>query len=794
MKFSRHWLWLLLLVPIAIGAARLRFDVDVLNLLPGELPVVQGLKIYQQNFSTSRELIITVESSDSEQAEAAAKKIADTLRHATNLVSSAIWQPPWLERPADSAELIGYLWLNQPPYIFSELTNRFQGENLTNTLREAREQLAASFSPNDIALRQYDPFGLLSLPESATGNIPSFGQGQEIFASADGTFRIIFVEPKESLSNYRNAIAWLKKIKALVQSEKLSDGPEKIKVHYTGGPAFTAEIAGGMESDMAGPSVGTLGIIAILFYFTHRRWLPLIWLIILLILILGGTLALGGLFFGRLNVVSLGFASILLGLAEDFGIVLYQESQSHPELSLAEIRRAAAPGIFWSAVTTSGAFVLLNLSGLPGLGQLGWLVAIGIALAAVVMLFAYLPPLLRHRTEKAGNEVPQHGLHFSQSQPRIKATWTITILLVAFAGFLLWRDPPQFDQSPNSLRPKKSEAYDAMAEMKVKFSGKKEPLWLLIEGRNEEEIGRTLEASEQILNRAVSNQTITSFNLPTPLWPKAEFQQKNKSTALTMAAEEARLTRAALSFGFTSNSLAMTRNIFQTWQVAAAATNTFWPTNENSRWILDEFSARDKNRIFAAGLIYAPTNTSFAQLSTLNSQLPSNVHLSGWDLLGPAISKLVFSELPKVLIPILLVILISLWLAFRSLREVLLSLATLFMSGVCLVILMHFAGWTWNMMNLMAVPLLLGMGVDFSIHMQLALRRYGGNWTDVRDSIGRALLLAGSTTVAGFASLGFSSNAGLASLGKVCAAGITCAMLVAVYLLPVWWSAVRRKR
>jgi predicted RND superfamily exporter protein len=89
------------------------------------------------------------------------------------------------------------------------------------------------------------------------------------------------------------------------------------------------------------------------------------------------------------------------------------------------------------------------------------------------------------------------------------------------------------------------------------------------------------------------------------------------------------------------------------------------------------------------------------------------------------------------------------------------------------------------------VPLLLGMGVDFAIHMQLALRRHGGDVRFVRRSIGRALLLAGSTTVAGFGSLSFASNAGMASLGKVCATGIACAMLTAVFLLPAWWAKFR---
>ena len=58
----------------------------------------------------------------------------------------------------------------------------------------------------------------------------------------------------------------------------------------------------------------------------------------------------------------------------------------------------------------------------------------------------------------------------------------------------------------------------------------------------------------------------------------------------------------------------------------------------------------------------------------------------------------------------------------------------------------------------------------------------------MRRTIGRALLLAGTTTVAGFGSLAFASNAGMASLGKVCGSGIACSMVIAVFLLPAWWS------
>jgi predicted RND superfamily exporter protein len=99
-------------------------------------------------------------------------------------------------------------------------------------------------------------------------------------------------------------------------------------------------------------------------------------------------------------------------------------------------------------------------------------------------------------------------------------------------------------------------------------------------------------------------------------------------------------------------------------------------------------------------------------------------------------------------------------------------------------------GWKWNLMNLMAAPLILGTGVDYSIFMQLALQRYRGNVDMAYRSVGRALLLCGGTAAAGFGSLILSSSAGMASLGKVCACGIAANMLISVFLLPVWWKSI----
>ena len=378
----KRWLWLLL-IPLALGLTRLRFDVEVLNLLPRELPVVHGLQLYQRHFASANELLVTIEAPDAERAERAARSLAEHLRTATNLVTAAHWQPPWLEQPELAAELAAVTWLNQPPAVFAQLTNQLG--NPAATLAATRERLATSFSPEEIARASFDPFGLTQLPASVSAPA-SFGRGDGMFASADGTFRLLFVKPRGALATYPECAAWLEAMRAHTAAWQRDNAASGITLHFTGRPVFVAEIASGMERDMQNSVLGTLGIIAVLFWWAHRQWRPLLWLLALLTLTLAGTLALGGLVIGTLNVVSMGFAAILLGLAVDYGLVMYQEALAMPGATATEVRQHRGPGILWSAVTTAGAFLVLNFSGLPGLGQLGTLVALGIALGALAMV------------------------------------------------------------------------------------------------------------------------------------------------------------------------------------------------------------------------------------------------------------------------------------------------------------------------------------------------------------------------------------------------------------------------
>jgi uncharacterized protein len=783
---------------ILTGAARLRFDVEVLNLLPDKAPEVQGLKLYQQNFSNAAELILTIRATAPELAEETARRMAESLRLETNLVADASWQAPWVERPAQAAELAAYIWFNQPPSVFGTLTNRLLPHGAAERLAETRQRLTSSLSPHELARLSQDPFDLLTPPTSTKAS-GVFQSHEDLFASPDGRFRLVFVRAARDLRTYPACHAWLESMAQSIASARVEHAiPPEVQIRWTGRPAFVSEIAGGMERDISSSILGTLFIVACLFWWAHRSWRPLLWLLVLLAVILATTLALGGLLLGTLNVVSAGFAAILVGLAVDYALVLFQEHRAAPALTAPQVQRAVRRSIGWSAATTAGAFLLLNFGGLPGLAQLGTLVALGIGIAAVTMLYAFLPPLL-HSSEGATAAGPRRG-HWTPPHLRSRATVSAaTALLIVLSAVVIWFKPPVIDHSPDPLRPSQSAAYSALNEIRSELKQEKEPYWLLIAGEDEAEVANRLAQVQPRLERAQASGAIESLTLPGDLWPRPQFQRENQAVALQLLQGRDQARQIALNTGFAPSSLASTESMWATWEQAMNSRTVYWPTNELSRWVLSKFSAHSGTQWLALGFIYPGTNSVSAASAggqlrwTDDLQMPG-VWVAGWSLLGEAVLQVVQREFWRVLIPMALLLVLSLWLTFRRWTEIALSFGLLLLSTMVLLGVMAVAGWSWNLLNLMAVPLLLGAGVDYSIHMQLALRRHGGDLAAAQRGVGRALLLCAGTTATGFGSLAWSSNAGLASLGAVCATGVIGTFALATGLLPGWWHNLAGSR
>ena len=293
----------------------------------------------------------------------------------------------------------------------------------------------------------------------------------------------------------------------------------------------------------------------------------------------------------------------------------------------------------------------------------------------------------------------------------------VTCLILIAAATVLSLHRPGLDKSGNALKPQRAEAETTLDEIKSEVMGlPPDPLWLIVSGRNEAEVYQRLQLSEKLLNAAASNHVIGKPELPTALWPRPDFQAANRAAATVLGRQGPLLRETALDAGFNTNALVLTDELVRTWARAGASTNVLWPTNSLAQWLLERFRARTPDEWLVMGTVSPPTNhVENAALAQLSSQLAgSQVFLSGWELLGSTTLKRVQAKLWQLVAPMVVLVLASLWFAFRRPTEILLGVAVLLLSGVFLLALMAVAGWSWNLLNLMALPLMLGTGVDYT--------------------------------------------------------------------------------
>ena len=128
------------------------------------------------------------------------------------------------------------------------------------------------------------------------------------------------------------------------------------------------------------------------------------------------------------------------------------------------------------------------------------------------------------------------------------------------------------------------------------------------------------------------------------------------------------------------------------------------------------------------------------------------------------------------------ILVLLLWITLRRIGDVLLTLVPLLIAGVVTLELCVVLDLPLNFANIIALPLLLGVGVAFKIYYIVAWR--AGKTALLQSSLTRAVLLSGMTTATAFSSLWVSSHPGTSSMGKLMALALLCTMAAAVLFQP----------
>lgn len=130
-------------------------------------------------------------------------------------------------------------------------------------------------------------------------------------------------------------------------------------------------------------------------------------------------------------------------------------------------------------------------------------------------------------------------------------------------------------------------------------------------------------------------------------------------------------------------------------------------------------------------------------------------------------------------------IIVFLIIDFKSIRNTILALISLIMGATWMVGLMAVFGIKFNVVNFMALPLIIGIGIDDSVHIIHRYKIEGpGKIPTIMRFTGRAILLTSLTTMIGFGSWGLATHRGIASMGQVLFLGVGSCFLSSSIVLP----------
>lgn len=754
---------ILVLIVSIMGLRRLSFATDILEILPQGVAEVKALKSFRQHFDDDYKVILLLRHEEEifeEDVEEFTAFLAEKLPS-----GEVSFRSRFEDDPASFAPSLARMWADTDPEEVKELTGKLLDPvALRRLVEESKDKVALSLDQGEATMASYDPIGFLSHPAMEQLKGIDFN-----YQSEDGKMWLITIGKSELGLGYKDHGEWVRKIREAADQWS----GEGFTYGLTGGPVRSAEIGEGMEDDMAGTILMTSVIVSLLFLLIQKSPVQLVILGVILVLVFFITLGLAGWVFGTLNLVSVGFAAILLGLVIDYGVVIAREASRGK--SAREVRREMAPGILWAALTTAVVFGLLMLSTFVGIQQLGGVILIGLIVGAVVCLWVMpwaleiFPPKERKGTEKAPFPGAKVGAIF------------LIICLVGAVGVFGTKGSPEISFNISMVELDVSEAtqtFELIQEFYPAWS--KKNISLLASGETLSEVRDSIEFAEARIEALKAEGVVVRSEWPVKILPDPVARATNAASWREVSEKSEEIVEALKEAGFSAKGYELDQLVLQclseTPDELDAFTRLFYHENGS-------FAGRVqlKDRV---------NTESAAKLTVLNDH---GVTASGWQFLQVVLLPKVKQDFYFLFIPATVVLLVALIVVFRSLKDAAMTAMVLVVVLLLVNALSVLSGRPWNFLSSLAIPLIVGTGIDYSIHLIFALRRSGGDLVKVWDGVGKAICFCGLSTVVGFGSLAFASNQMLQSMGILCGAGVFLTMTLSVLVVPGFWCFFHRR-
>jgi predicted RND superfamily exporter protein len=785
---------------IYVLVTRMKLDTEVLNLLPTGFESVEGLKVYNRDFSQVRELTFALVSQpeDVDKLEEFAPQFAQRLREqpwCTRVLAGAPIETP--EGIHDLQSIAIPLLLNLEPGAFSETLALLEPQKIRERLQRLHQELEAG-SPRPQIELGLDPLGVIGPALKPFAGNAAMEEDQPL-TSPDRTMRVFLTVTNQASLSAFDCQKLMREVKAFQQSahEGWDGGPLQILV--TGRSAYVAEISLSMRHDIVITLLGSIVLVGAVFYIGFHRWLPLLGMGFSLLLCCLVALAAGLLIFHELNMVTVGFCAILIGLGVDFAILVfgrYQQARdegSDHTAAVSEAVRTLGKAIFFGALTTAVGFMALLLAGSRGFTQLGVLIALGISFAGIFMLTVFFLVLPRKASTPRRDwmfDLVKKYVRWTVRRPAPMLWISIPLLLLLTAIALSPRPPIIFDVSTHSMEPKRSDAGYALKTIMDKMPARWEPVIGMVQAKDPQQLHDYWQKIAAHWTEVQAAGKIKGFSTPAALALSPARLQTNRERLRSANLSVARdaLEAAIAAEGFSRETFDSAFTLLEQLQGAAYPSVQLpdWRTQlppASSWWFLvDRYFAHDP--LLATGFV--TTNEPVAtqeQKEMLHRELPVAgipMVLSGWSF---TLTDLVpWSQRQLILISALMAIFDVTLLAvlYRDWRLWLIQVATLAMAVCAMIASMKVLQIPLNLLNVLAFRLVLAIGVDYGIYVLLVWQKARQLDHDVAGVV-KPVILAGLTAICGFGSLGAANNPTLAGLGYACALGLFWSLAATIF-------------
>ena len=600
-----------------------------------------------------------------------------------------------------------------------------------------------------------------------------------------------------------------------------------LKLQFTGSYPIAARSEQAIRRDMIGSVIGSVVLLQVLFLLAYRR--PF-----MLFALAFGPVALGILAgFGMYSVGSSGLTpltavlgAILAGMGIDYSvqyIALYESERaagSSPRSAAEETATRMSPAVLAAWATSVVGFVAIGFSTVQALRDFAVLGTLGLT-GAFLCAVAVLPALLM-LTDRRHTPPPLSRIRFG-TEPLLRTLggqrrlWLGLTCAIAIAAVLVIArargDVLPLETDLTVMHPRPNPAIDAQYDLAARFGISPGSLAVYLRAPDPQRlVTLAYDVNEKLSSPQARAAGVTGTYglatlLPDPRHVPARLAAASPSEARKVVADfQAALTEQGFQlkpFDGYSNFLRVlltqrtapaVKDLLQYRSVAetvlpASASPEREPTEALTLVFLGDALDRDRESRDRA---IAAVRESVKGID--------GATVTGLTVVAHDAEQTVRHELPRLILAAVLIVAAYLAVHFRNLADATLSLLPAAFGLLIAAAVLRIAGQKLNMINLVAVPLLIGIDVDYGIFL-VSLTRFRRVRSEGRDALRRkieppvhAVIVCATATILGYVSLAWTSVPAERSLGIAAAVGVgACLAGVLFLLVPLFFSVARGK-